>query len=119
MSRNVVNTQAGDGASFSVRSCRVSRVVTHTIAGRNCGDESVRELEREDAERRYVGDAEGPCVITPGLYPALRRPVRSGLREGGVRGSCRVGHQSLTPCLHAGSPNHSLYATFHLHSRHV
>ena len=54
----MVYTQAGDGASFCVRSCRVGRVVTHTIAGRNCGDESVRELEGGDTERWYVTDAD-------------------------------------------------------------
>ena len=32
--------------------------VTHTIAGRNCGENGVRELEGEDIERRHVRDAE-------------------------------------------------------------
>ena len=36
----------------------MGRVVTHTIAGRNYGDESIRELEGEDTERRYVRDTE-------------------------------------------------------------
>ena len=73
VSRNVVNTQAGDGASFSVRSGRAFRVVTHTIAGRNGEVESVRELESGDADRRYVRDAENMCdhtETTPGAEEA-------------------------------------------------
>ena len=36
----------------------VGCAVTHTIAGRNCGEDDVRELEDENTERRYVRDAE-------------------------------------------------------------
>ena len=47
-----------DGVSSSVRSCRVGCAVTHTIAGRSCGDDGVRELEGEKILRWYVRDAE-------------------------------------------------------------
>ena len=36
----------------------VGCAVTPTIAGRNCGEDSVRELEGEYIERRYVKNAE-------------------------------------------------------------
>ena len=36
---------------------QVGCVIASTIAGRNCGEESIGELEGEDTERRYVRDA--------------------------------------------------------------
>ena len=57
MSRNILNTPAWDGASFSVRSFRVGSAATHIIAGKNCGDYDVRERESQGVERRYVRDA--------------------------------------------------------------
>ena len=56
MSRNRLNTQTWDGASFSVHSFRVVCAVTHTIAGNNYGSDGVRELVGEDIKRRYVRD---------------------------------------------------------------
>ena len=69
----MLNTQAWDGASFSVRSFRVGCFVTHIIAGKNCGDYGVRELEVEDIKRRYVRDANTTCDdagTTPGAEEA-------------------------------------------------
>ena len=71
MSRNMLNTQAWNGASFSVCSFRVGCTVTHTIARKNGGDFCVSELEVEEIERQHVRDAK----TTPGLHPALWRPV--------------------------------------------
>ena len=39
----------------------VGCVVTPTIAGRNCAEDSVRELEGESIKRRYVRDAKPSC----------------------------------------------------------
>ena len=63
-----------DGASFSIRSWKVGCAVTHTIAGRNCEDDGVRELGGEEIERRYVRDAETKHEHT-GLYPPTRRSI--------------------------------------------
>ena len=74
VSRNMLNTQAWDGALFSVRSFRVGYTVTHTIAGTICEDYGVRELEAEDIERRYVRDTKitrDHTGNTPGAEEAL------------------------------------------------
>ena len=57
VSRNMLKTQAWDGALFPVRSFRVSCAVTHTTAGKKGGDYRVSKLEVEDIERRYVRNA--------------------------------------------------------------
>ena len=69
----MLNTQAWDSASFYVRSFRVGCAITHTMAGKNCGDNGVRELEVEDIERRYVRDEKitrGHTGTTPGAEEA-------------------------------------------------
>ena len=107
-----------DGASFSVRSCKVRCTVTHTIGGRNCGDDGVRELKGKDIERRYLRGAETTRDHT-GTIPGAEKAhgvavyarVASADLAGRVIGFTRPAY---TRC-----PNHYLYAPFHLRSLQV
>ena len=58
----------------------VGCVVTPTIAGRNCGEDSVRELEGENIKRRYVRDAKTSCDHTGTIPDAEEARGVSGAR---------------------------------------